>query len=103
MPRLNVQALSDFLESVDYPVLISISDCLNWCLSEDEDSVQWVSSNKNGGVDSYSAELPEGGNRQDGYFVANLDNQTGCWETRIFSEANELSEEDFYDKYEDFM
>ena len=46
MQKLNVQALADFLESVDYPVLISISDCLNWYLSEDEDSIEWVCSNK---------------------------------------------------------
>jgi len=100
---LKIEELKAFLKSVDYPVLISVSDCEAWCLSEDEDEVKWVSLCKSNGLVGYSCYLPEGYTRQEGYVIANLDTQTGCWQTEIFEESKELSEDDFYDKYEEYM
>ena len=100
---LKIEELKAFLKSVDYPVLISVSDCVAWCLSEDEDEVKWISLCKSNGLEGYSCYLVEGHVRQDGYFVTNLDTQTGTWQTEIFEESKELSEDDFYDKYEEYM
>lgn len=100
---LKIEELKAFLKSVDYPVLISISDCEAWCLSEDGDEVKWVSLCKSNGLEGYSCYLPEAHTRQGGYLIANLDTQTGCWQTEIFEESKELPEEDFYDKYEEYM
>lgn len=100
---LKINELEDFIKSVNYPVLISVSDCEAWCLSEDEDEIRWVSLCKDNGLEGYSCYLPEGFVRQGGYFVGNLDTQTGCWQTEIFEESKELSEDDFYDKYEECM
>ena len=70
---------------------------------EDEDEVKWISLCKSNGLEGYSCYLVEGHVRQDGYFVTNLDTQTGTWQTEIFEESKELSEDDFYDKYEEYM
>lgn len=102
---LKVECLKQFLESTNYPVLISISDCEAWCI-EDERYIKWVSwSNSKDGsyLEEYSCYLPEGYGRQDGYFIANLDTQTGCWQTELFEESKELSKEDFWNKYEEHM
>jgi|TARA_A100001518_G_C1225292_1_gene73018 hypothetical protein len=102
---LKVEALKQFLESTDYPVLISVSDCEAWCLEGDR-YVKWVSwSNSENGsyLEGYSCYLPEGYERQDGYFIANLDTQTGCWQTELFEESKELSTEDFEEKYGEHM
>lgn len=100
---IEVNCLEKFLSSVNYPVLISVSDCKYWCLSENEEEVKWVSPNKNNILEGYSCYLPEGYVRQDGYLIANLDTQTGCWQTEVFEESKELSEEDFYNQYERYM
>ena len=101
--KLKIEELKTFLESVDYPVLISVSDCVAWCL-ESECNIQWVSKDKtNTTLSAYSCYLPEGYTRQEGYLIANLDTQTGTWQTEIFEESKELSEDDFYDKYEEYM
>jgi len=101
--RLEVGLLEKFLRKVNYPVLIGISDCKAWCLSDCEREVKWVSPYKAIELSGYSCYLPEGFTRQDGYFIANLDTQTGCWQTGIFEESRELTEDDFWDKYEEYM
>lgn len=88
---------------MDYPVLISVSDCEAWCLSEYGEEIKWVSLDKDKDLVGYSCYLPEGFTIQDGYLIANLDTQTGCWQTEIFEESKELSEDDFYDKYGEYV
>ena len=99
-----ITKLQEFLKTVNYPVLISVSDCEAWCL-EGENYIKWVSWNspERKYLEGYSGYLPEGFIRQEGYFIANLDTQTGCWQTEIFDQSRELSEDDFYDKYEEYM
>ena len=101
---MDIPQLQEFLKTVNYPVLISVSDCEGWCL-EGEKYIKWVSWNnpEREYLEGYSCYLPEGFIRQEGYFIANLDTQTGCWQTEIFDESKELSEDDFYDKYEGYM
>lgn len=101
---MNIKALKDFLDSMNYPVLISVSDCVNWAFEHD-DTILWVSKSNRDGVDldGYSCHLPEGYSKQDDYLIANLDTQTGCWQTEVFPLDKEMSCDEFYDKYGEFM
>ena len=68
-----------------------------WCL-QDEDTVYWVN-----GVDVYSGEIREGVHKQDDSTFINIDNGCGETITRVFSNENYISFEDFEDKYGEYM
>ena len=76
-----------YIETVEY----------DWCTYDN--NVQWV--NVEGEV--YSGEYNTGSLSRDDSVIINIDN--GCGETvsMVFLKSKALSEEDFYDKYEEFM
>lgn len=96
-----VKLLKDFIEWVDYPVLISISDCVAW--TKHGDHYYWVCLDNKSQFEGYSCWAPEGEKEVDGYVVVNLDTQTGCWQTEIFEKVKFVGYEEFFEKYEDCM
>ena len=51
----------------------------------------------------YGGEIREGVDIQDDCTLINYDNGSGETITKVFLSKNKLSEEEFYDKYEEFM
>lgn len=51
----------------------------------------------------YCGDITEGVAEQDDCTLINYDNGSGETITKVFLTKNKLSEEDFYDKYEEFM
>ena len=84
------------LDEIDYMPYMETSDG-EWCL-QDEDTVYWVN-----GVDVYSGEIREGVHKQDDSTFINIDNGCGETITRVFSNENYISFEDFEDKYGEYM
>lgn len=104
MNDLNIEALSEFLKSTDHSCMVEISDCVAWCML-DEDEVKWVEWNwdDHEHLEWYSAEIRDGITEHLNHYLMNLDNGCGGTYTTIFSKHNKLSVDDFYDKYEDCM
>lgn len=84
------------LDEIDYMPYMETSDGV-WCF-QDEDTVYWVN-----GVDVYSGEIREGVHKQDDSTFINIDNGCGETITRVLSNFKELSYDNFYDKYEEYM
>ncbi len=51
----------------------------------------------------YSGEVEEGSHTQDECVFINIDNGCGMTITKVFLEDKKITEDDFYDKYEDDM
>ena len=101
MKDLNIEALSAFLKSTDHYCMIEISDCIAWCML-DEDEIKWLSEDGDeGNLEIYSSELLGGVTEHKNHYLINLDNCCGETYTAVFSKHNKLSVDDFYDKYED--
>lgn len=103
---MNIKALEQFLESVPDGVmpLISISDCEAWMMDEGEQSVIWVSMDSTGEyLEGYSQEIAEGYDKSDTHLIVNLDTGCGMWQTEIFALDKLLSEDEFYEKYDEYM
>lgn len=68
-----------------------------WCKSRDE--VKWIDDEN----DVYSGEYYQDIFEKDDCILVNM--ETGCGETvtQVFKKELQLTEDEFYDKYEDFM
>ncbi len=66
---------------------------------KNEEEVNWIDNEK----DVYSGEYYQGTFEKDDCILVNMD--TGCGETvtKVFKKELQLTEDEFYDKYEDFM
>ncbi len=94
MSKLFGQVL-ELVDSIDYAILLETIEG-DWYSSSDE--VYWKMED---GV--YSGEIREGSHTQDGCVFINIDNGCGMTITKVFLEDKKITEDDFYDKYEDDM
>lgn len=88
----NIQKLQEVLGLIDYPVLISVEDCI---FLREGDNISWNTDDNfvelmDGDGDTYSAEMVEGCHEQDGYLITNIDTDQGFWETKVFKLDNEV-------------
>ncbi len=94
MSKLFGQVL-ELVDSIDYAILLETVEG-DWYSSSDE--VYWK---EDDGV--YSGEVEEGSHTQDECVFINIDNGCGMTITKVFLEDKKITEDDFYDKYEDDM
>ena len=88
--------IDSLLDEIVYAPYMETSDGV-WCL-QDEDTVYWVN-----GVDVYLGEIREGVHKQDDCTFINIDNGCGETITKVFNNFKELSYDNFYNNYEEYM
>lgn len=90
------EKIKSLQEELDGYAYLETTDC-EWFKNEDE--VTWVDEEDS----VYSGEFNQGSLSRDDSVLINID--TGCGETvtKVFKKELQLSEDEFYDKYEDFM
>ena len=88
-----IKSLQEELEGYAY---LETTDC-EWFITDDE--VKWVDEENS----VYSGEFNQGSLSRGDSVLINID--TGCGETitKVFRKDKELSEDEFYDKYEEYM
>ena len=81
-------------DKIEYPALIEPEEC-HWFY---EDDVMWGN-----GYGVYSGEVKEGTQIQDDCIFINIDDGCGMTITKVFLTSMKLTEDEFYDKYEEQM
>lgn len=94
---MNIQNLIEYLNEIDYPILMEVNLDSIWYLDGDE-YIHWNEDGNHTDLEeeqgeTYSGELPEGYKRQGGYLIANVN--TGCGQrvTRVFALSKEVKNE----------
>lgn len=96
---MNIQALADFLESVeDFPLNIKISECKHWATDVFNEVIYFKEDN----IEDYIVlDLLKIKQFKSGYFLVNVNDDIVCdVETIVLSYLNRLSEDDFMEKYQ---
>ncbi len=88
-----IKSIEEELENYSY------LETTEHCWYKNEDEVKWVDKEN----DVYSGEYYQSVFEKDDCVLVNMD--TGCGETvtQVFKKELQLTEDEFYDKYEDFM
>ena len=88
----DIQQLKELLHKaeINFPILLEFKDD-SWTYDEADSTVLW-GFDENGDA-NYSAWGIEGYERQDGFFIVNIDYETGVTGTLIFDEAKEVKYE----------
>lgn len=93
--------IKEFSDKINYAHMLAPHDSV-WCV--DQGVMNWVGDVRDSdGMEVYSAEMTEGSQRIEDYFIANGDTQQGYWQTFIFPLSKEISCEEFEETYGEGM